>query len=177
MPRAADFAAAVREAVEVYAKTGKLGEAVLVFGKYDIPSFPVDHRTKAPIPRRDPDPTGKRKAGIPGTGGFYKASTDPITITDWWKANPRALIAVPMGPRSGVWVIDVDTGEEHDSGIDEWDALLAKHKPFETREHRSATGGPHVCFAWREDQPIGCSKGKGELKDLSLSVKGEGGYI
>src|SRR5262249_60230709 len=135
MPGAADFAAAVREAVAVYAKTGRMLDAALVFGKYDIPIFPVDHRSKSPIPRRDRDPTGKYPRGIPRTGGFYKATCDPSIITRWWKANPRALIAVPMGPRSGVWVIDVDTGEEHDSGIDEGDALLAKHKPFETRQH------------------------------------------
>jgi putative DNA primase/helicase len=176
MPRAADFTAAVREAIAVYAKTGKMLDAALVFGKYDIPIFPVDHRTKSPIPRRDPDPTGKRPRGIPGTGGFYKATCDPITITDWWKKNPRALIAVPMGPRSGVWCVDVDTAEEHAAGgIDEWDALRAEHEAFETREHRSATGGPHNLFEWEEEHPIGC--GKGELKDLSLSVKGEGGYI
>jgi putative DNA primase/helicase len=175
MPRAADFAAAVREAVEIYAKTGKMLDAALVYGKHGIPIFPVDHRTKAPIPRREPDPTGKNKKGIPGTGGFYKATTDPVVITDWWKRNPRALIAVPMGPRSGVWCVDVDTGEEHADGVAEWETLLAEHEPFETREHRSATGGPHVLFAWEDERPIGCSKG--ELKDLNLSVKGEGGYI
>jgi putative DNA primase/helicase len=175
MARAADFAAAVREACEVYAKTKRLLDVVLVFGKYDIPIFPVDHRTKAPIPRRDPDPTGKHPRGVPRTGGFYKATTDPITITDWWKKNPRALIAAPMGVKSGVWCVDVDTGEEHADGVAEWNALLAEHEPFETREHRSATGGPHVLFEWEDERPIGCSKG--ELKDLSLSVKGEGGYI
>src|SRR6516164_3937432 len=175
MPRATAFAAAVREAIAIYAKTGRMGDAALVYGKHGIPVFPVDHRTKAPIPRRDPDPTGKHPQGIPGTGGFYKATCDPGVITDWWRKNPRALIAVPMGPRSGVWCIDVDTGEEHADGVAEWETLIAEHEPFETREHRSATGGPHVLFAWKDEQPIGCSKG--ELKDLSLSVKGEGGYI
>jgi hypothetical protein len=177
MPRAADFAAAVREACEIYAKTKRMSEAVLVFGKYDIPIFPVDHRTKSPIPRRDPDPTGKHPRGIPGTGGFYKASCDPIIIKDWWRKHPHALIAVPMGPRSGVWCIDVDTaGPQHKTdGVAEWQALLAENEPFETREHRSATGGPHVFFEWDDALPIGCSKG--ELKDLSLSVKGAGGYV
>jgi putative DNA primase/helicase len=177
MPAAADFTAAVRAAVEVYAKTGKMLDAALVLGKHDIPIFPVDHRTKAPIPRRDPDPTGKRPRGIPGTGGLYKATCDPTVIRQWWKNNPRALIAVPMGPRSGVWCVDVDTAsEEHKTdGVAEWNALIAEHEPFETREHRSASGGPHVLFEWEDEQPIGC--GKGELKDLSLSVKGEGGYI
>jgi putative DNA primase/helicase len=177
MPRAADFAAAVREACEVYAKTKRMGEAALVLGKHDIPNFPVDHHNKRPIPRRDPDPTGKLKRGIPGTGGFYKATTDVATIKGWWARNPLALVAVPMGPRSGVWCIDVDTaGPQHKTdGVAEWNALIAGNEPFETREHRSATGGPHVLFAWDDSQPIGCSKG--ELKDLSLSVKGEGGYI
>src|SRR5262249_163397 len=177
MPGAADFAAAVREAVAVYAKTKRMLDAALVFGKYDIPIFPVDHRTKAPIPNPAPDPTGKYPRGIPRTGGFYKATTDPVIITHWWKTHPRALIAVPMGPRSGVWCTDVDTGEEHASGIDEWNTLLAEHEPFETREHRSATGGPHALFEYDDQQPIGCSKGKGGVKDLSHSVKGEGGYI
>jgi hypothetical protein len=177
MPRAADFAKAVREAVAIYAKTGKMLDAALAYAKHGIPIFPVDHRTKAPIPRRDPDPTGKSKRGIPGTGGFYKATCDPVIITDWWKKNPRALIAVPMGPRSGVWCIDVDTAsEEHKTdGVAEWQELIAKHPSFETREHRSATGGPHVLFEWEDERPIGSSKG--ELKDLSLSVKGEGGYV
>src|SRR5262249_48170261 len=52
------FAAAVREACEVFAKTGKLGDAALVYGKYNIAVFPCDPVTKVPIPRRDPDPTG-----------------------------------------------------------------------------------------------------------------------
>jgi putative DNA primase/helicase len=175
MPRAADFAAAVREACAVYAKTGKMLDTALIYAKHSIPIFPVDHRNKRPIPKRDPDPTGKYPRGIPRTGGFYKATCDPIIITGWWTNNPLSLIALPMGPRSGIWCIDVDTGEEHVSGIDEWNALLAEHEPFETREHRSATGGPHNLFEWEKEQPIGCSKGA--LKEFSLSVKGEGGYI
>ena len=156
MPRAADFAAAVREAIATHAKTGKLLDAALVYAKHGIPVFPVDHHNKKPIPRRDPDPTGKRPQGIPGTGGFYKATTDPVTITDWWKRNPLALIAVPTGPRSGVWVIDVDTGEEHEEeSVTAWDTLRAAHEPFETREHRSASGGPHVFFEDDEQQPLG----------------------
>src|SRR5262249_32042337 len=136
------LAAAVREACAVYARTGRMLDAALIYAKHGVPIFPVDHRNKRPIPKRDPDPTGKLKDGIPGTGGFYKATCDPIIITRWWKRDPHALIALPMGPKSGIWCIDVDTGEEHVSGIEEWSALLAEHEPFETREHRSATGGP-----------------------------------
>src|SRR5262245_3511666 len=175
MPRAADFAAAVREAVEVYATTGRLGDAALVFGKYDVAIFPCDPVTKVPIPRRDPDPTGKFKRGIPGTGGVKKATTDPITIKQWWTRNPKALIAVAMGPFSGVWCADIDTAQEHEhESVTAWDALLAEHEPFETREHRSASGGPHVFFEWEDERPLGCSAG-----DLpkGISIKGSGGYV
>src|SRR5262249_23160608 len=99
MPGAADFTAAVREAVTIYAQTGKLGDPALIYGKHGIPIFPVDHRNKRPIPKRDPDPTGKYPRGIPRTGGFYKATCDPIIITRWWKFNPNALIALPTGSR------------------------------------------------------------------------------
>jgi putative DNA primase/helicase len=175
MPGAADFTAAVREAVTIYAQTGKLGDPALIYGKHGIPIFPVDHRNKRPIPKRDPDPTGKHPRGIPRTGGFYKATCDPIIITHWWKENRRALIAMPTGARSGVWVIDVDTAEEHGiSSVDGWETLLEQHEPLDTREHRSSSGGPHVFFTWREDQPLGCSSG-----DLpkGISIKGEGGYV
>jgi Bifunctional DNA primase/polymerase, N-terminal/Primase C terminal 2 (PriCT-2) len=169
------FAAAVREAVAVYAKTGRLGDAALVYGKRSIAVFPCDPATKVPIPRRDPDPTGKCPRGIPGTGGIKKATTDPIVIAHWWKVNPRALIAVAMGSLSGVWCTDVDTAVEHkDESVTAWDALLAEHEPFETREHRSASGGPHVFFKWEEERPLGCSPGQ---MPKGISIKGTGGYV
>src|SRR5262249_22787999 len=169
------FAAAVREAVAVYAKTGRLLDAALVFGKYNVSIFPCDPMTKVPIPRRDPDPTGKFKLGIPGTGGVKKTTTDPITITQWWNRNPNALIAVAMGPLSGVWACDVDTALEHKGeSVTAWNALRAEQEPFETREHRSASGGPHVLFKWEDERPIGCSAG---TLPKGISVKGEGGYI
>src|SRR5262249_17562266 len=170
-----DFAAAVREACEIFTKTGRLLDAALVFPKHGIPIFPCDPETKRPIPRRDPDPTGKLKTGIPGTGGFYKATCDPIIITRWWKENPRALIAVPMGPRSGVWCSDIDTALQHkDEGVTAWNALRAEHEPFATREHRSASDGPHAFFKWKDEQPIGCSPGQ---MPKGISIKGQGGYV
>src|SRR5262245_20534213 len=170
-----NLAAAAREAVAVYARTGRLLDAALVFGKYNVSIFPCDPETKVPIPRRDPDPTGKYPRGIPGTGGVKKATCDPIIITQWWNRNPHALIAVAMGPLSGVWVCDVDTAVEHkDESVTAWNALVAEHEPFETREHRSASGGPHVIFEWDDEQPLGCSSG---ALPKGISIKGEGGYV
>ena len=170
-----NFAAAVREAIKVYTKTGRMLDPVLIYAKHGIPIFPCDPVTKVPIPRRDGDPTGKFKQGIPGTGGFKKATTDPIVITGWWTRNPKALIAVPMGPRSGVWCVDVDTALEHeDESVTAWNALTVEHEPFTTREHRSASGGPHVLFKWNDERPLGCSAGS---LPKGISIKGDGGYI
>ena len=53
-------------------------------------------------------------------------------------------------------------------------SFRAEHPPFETREHRSATGGPHVIFKWDDAHPVGNSSG-----DLpaGIQVKSKGGYF
>jgi putative DNA primase/helicase len=81
---------------------------------------------------------------------------------------------MPMGPLTGVWCLDVDTSEDHDDGVAGWSAVAAEHEPIVTREHRSATGGPHPIFSWNARRPLGCSAGA--LPD-GISVKGKGGYI
>jgi hypothetical protein len=40
------------------------------------------------------------------SGGFHIATTDPLTITDWWTRGPRANVAIR--PPAGVVVVDVD---------------------------------------------------------------------
>lgn len=162
---------AVKQAIKAY--SGRMLDAALVYARFGIPIFPVSVNTKRPIPPRDPDPTGKFKDGIPGTGGVYKATTDPKQIYEWWDGH-EWLIAMPMGEASGVWCLDVDTAEDHVDGTSGWAGLIAQHEPFETREHRSATGGPHVIFNWNAEQPIRCSAG---ALPSGMEVKGQGGYI
>jgi hypothetical protein len=40
--------------------------------------------------------------------GYKNASTDPQRITAWWNRWPEANLAMPTGPASGYWVVDVD---------------------------------------------------------------------
>ena len=144
-------------------------DAALAYTAHGIPVFPVDAVTKAPIPKRDRDPvTGKK---IAGTGGCKKATTNPEQIRKWWK-NREHQIAVPTGKRIGAWVLDIDAPEDHEDGIAGWNKVAAEHDPIETREHRSATGGPHLFFERQEG--IACSKGS---LPPGISVKGEGGYV
>ena len=189
------FRIAVQAAIDAYAQSGRMVDAALAYAAHGVPIFPLSVTSKKPIPPRDPDPTGKYPDGIPGTGGLYKATTDPLIIRKWWRIHPEALIGLPMGERTGLWTLDVDTAEDHADGVAAWNAIVAQHTqtkyvpesksgtyhhftriiaPFTTREHRSATGGPHIIFRWHAELPIGCSNGT--LPD-GISVKGQGGYI
>ena len=114
--------------------------------------MPTASRSPEPDRSRRRPPTRRRSA--PGGG------------------ESEHLIGLPMGRASGVCCIDVDTSEDHADGVAEWEKIAAQHEPIVTREHRSATGGPHLMFDF--EQPIGCSTG-----DLpaGIEVKGEGSYI
>ena len=194
-PPSQHFRIAVAAACDAYEKSARMLDAALAYAAHGYPVFPLSFTSKVPIPRRDPDPTGKHPDGIPGTGSFYKATTDPRIIRRWWLIHPEALIGLPMGERSGVWALDIDTAEDHADGVAAWNEIVAQHTrtrrvkesrrggdhhhsliipAYKTREHRSATGGPHLIFKWSADVPIGCSDGA--LPD-GISVKGQGGYI
>lgn len=115
-----------------------------------------------------------RTSTIPGTGGHYKATCDEEQIWKWWKRRPNALIGMPMGARTGIWALDVDTSEDHDDGLKAWPKIAAKHPAIVTREHRSATDGSHLIFIWEAENPIACSSG---ALPAGIHVKGMGGYI
>jgi hypothetical protein len=168
VPSVADFATAMREAAAAGDDTFA---AALILARHGFPVFPLDPKTKTPIPPRDKDKNGNP---IPGTGGHYKATCDEVQIRGWWKRHPKALIGVPMGARTGIWAADIDTGEDHANGVAAWRELSAAHPAIVTREHRSATGGPHLIFIWDPERPIAC--GSGALP-AGIHVKGMGGYI
>lgn len=161
----------MQAAVDAYARTGHMLDAALAYAAYGIPVFPLSARSKAPIPKRDKDEQGNE---IPRTGGFYKATCDPAIIHKWWDRTQN-LIGVPMGPRSGVWAVDVDTDQDHDAdGITAWKTLLAEHGDIHTREHITASGGLHVLLSYPDDQHIGCKRGS---IPNGIEIKGAGGYI
>jgi hypothetical protein len=155
-------------ACRAYAKSGRMLDAALAYAARGFAIFPLT-KDKTPVPKRDEDANGKP---IPGTGGFKKATCDPVQVRTWWTGH-EYLIGMPMGPASGIWALDIDTSEDHADGVAEWNEIAAQHEPIITREHRSATGGPHLIFKWDAERPLGCSCG--DLPD-GIEVKG-GGYI
>ena len=136
--------------------------AALALAKHGIPVFPVS-------PEGDKRPLTAH--------GVYGATTDPSKIGRLWKRHPNALIAVPMGRRTGVFAIDVDASPPHAyDGVAAWRALAAGSgaPPTPTRIHLTASGGQHFIYRWRTDRPIGCP-----VSGLPQGVecKGEGGAI
>src|SRR5262249_35451749 len=57
-----------------------------------IPVFPVSAKTKKPTTRN----------------GFKDATTDEAQVRSWWTNGPGNMIGIPMGPRSGMWLVDAD---------------------------------------------------------------------
>jgi hypothetical protein len=98
--------------------------------------------------------------------GFKDAVTDPAMIRDWWSRYPNALIGVPTGSASGIFVIDIDSAKHHTAA--QW--LDAADLP-ETRQHRTQSGGLHLLFKH-------CSLGSsGSRLARGVDTRGEGGYI
>jgi hypothetical protein len=128
---------------------------------HGVPVFPMNPGDKKPLNEH----------------GVYDATIDTEEIARWWKRHPDALIAVPMGRRTGMFAIDADAKPPHaHDGVGAWLALAAERgdRSVLTRIHVTASGGVHFIFRWRPDRPMGCP-----MKGLPEGVecKGEGGAI
>ncbi|NOW45701.1 RecA-family ATPase [Novosphingobium sp. SG751A] len=98
-------------------------------------------------------------------GGFKAASKDPDQIGRWWARWPDALIGMPTGEPSGMWVLDVDDPATFvAAGIEMPPARLAR------------TGkGFHHYFRYDPAAPVG-SYGK-DMARPGTDVRGDGGYV
>jgi hypothetical protein len=139
--------------------------AALAYAGDGKPVFPCKPETKRPFME----------------GGFKTATTDPEQITAWWRKWPRAMIGMPTGPVSGVWVLDIDDPEVFEQARE----ALGLELPA-TR--RCLTGkGLHYHFTFDPAQPVRnsqCKMDKGTGEKLwpfpslhGAEVRGEGGYV
>lgn len=132
-------------------------ETALSYAATGWPVFPCSAETKAPLVAR----------------GLYAASTDPDTIRQWWSRYPDAMIGVPTGTPSGVWVLDVDMGDEVD-GEAALASLEAEHGPLPlTRISRTPSGGRHMLFTLPEGVEV---RNRGRFA-IGIDVRGSGGYF
>ena len=134
--------------------------AALSYTWQRVPVFPCDPRTKQPYCAR----------------GFYAADTDPEHIRAWWRQLPDAMIGMPTGPSSGLWVLDVDV--DVDNGIDGATTLreliAASGVPLPaTRISATPRGGTQYFFRWT-GKPI---RNSASRIGRGLDVRGAGGYV
>src|SRR4051812_43995515 len=81
-------------------------------------------------------PVARNKQPLAGHG-FHDATTDLDTIERWFRQHPEAGIAIPTGPASGFWVLDLDlekidpkTGEVIQAGEVTLAALVERYGPL-----------------------------------------------
>ena len=83
--------------------------------------------------------------------GYHDATTDIRQVRTWWHSWPGALVGIPTGPSSGVWVLDVDGS----AGLESLRKLLAKlglrtAAALTRVAARTPSGGLHLYFAFRD---------------------------
>lgn len=108
-------------------------------------------------------------------GGFKSASKDYDTIVAWSNKYPNALIGIPTGKASGLFVLDVDVK----SGVNGFDTLAALEEQYgalpPTLTVKTPSGGEHRYFVMPETEvPLKNSVG---LLGAGLDTRGEGGYV
>lgn len=132
-------------------------DAALDYAHRGLPVFPCHPQTKRPLSHN----------------GFKDATTDEGAIRSWWASHPNAMIGLPTGQRSGVWVLDIDDPEAFEAAC-----------PVEIpRTRRCDTGkGYHLYFEFDPAIPVTNAqrhKVRGwPLADLpGAETRGEGGYV
>jgi hypothetical protein len=109
-------------------------------------------------------------------------TTDGKTIRDWWTRWPEANIGIATGKQSGLFVLDIDTGES----IERADGSLVPASEVslqriesdfgelpETLTVRTGSGGQHRYFQYPGSGDYGNS-----VRFLpGLDIRGEGGYV
>src|SRR5580704_15552269 len=106
-------------------------DSALHFAKYGWPVFPCAPADARPFTEH----------------GFKDATTDEDQIRAWWKRYPSAMIGVPTGSASGMWVLDVDMKNGKD-GKQTLAALEAANGPLPltVRSCTPSGGGCHNFF-------------------------------
>ena len=101
--------------------------------------------------------------------GFKDATRDIPTVRRMFAQPGAALIGVPTGPASGLFVVDIDVR----SGGEPWLVANADRLP-RTRTHRTMSGGWHLLFAWPQDRQPRNSASK---IAAGVDTRGAGGYV
>jgi len=103
------------------------------------------------------------------------ATTDEGTIRQWWRDQPDAMIGLPTGSASGLFVLDVDIHKKTGEAIGEQtiSRLGLEHALKEVPTASTPSGGRHCYFRHPGD---GWGNTAGKIGE-GVDTRGEGGYI
>ena len=100
-----------------------------------------------------------------------EATTDKDKITEWWTKTPLANIGIPMGEKSGLVTLDVDTRHDGDKSLNN---LVEEHDVLpKTITATTGGGGKHYIFKYTEALAL---KNVVGFRD-GLDVRTQGGMI
>ena len=100
-----------------------------------------------------------------------EATTDAAKITEWWDKTPLANVGIPMGEKSGLVALDVDTRHGGDESLK---TLIAQHGALpDTITATTGGGGKHYLFKYTEEL---CLKNAVGFRD-GLDIRTQGGMI
>ena len=133
-------------------------EAALGYAANGFPVFPLN---------------GKRPA-LANVGAKYSAATtDPYRIREWWGGlYANCNIGIPAGPKSGFWVLDLDSKADA-NGVNSLNEIVARHGRLPDTAVQITGSGRHLLFRWSE-RGIRNSTGK---VGPGIDTRGDGGYI
>ena len=100
-----------------------------------------------------------------------EATTDIAKITGWWNKTPLANIGIPMGEKSGLVALDVDTRHNGDKSLAALEEEYGKLPTTITAT--TGSGGKHYVFKYTEELAIKNAVG---FRD-GLDVRTQGGLI
>lgn len=104
--------------------------------------------------------------------GLKDASRDLEKIEQWFgSAAPPSNIAIATGERSGITVLDIDTGPGK-FGAESWADIVAEHGEPDTLIAKTGGGGMHVFFQYNS-----VLKTASNVLGKGIDSRNDGGYV
>ncbi|MDO9637610.1 MAG: VapE family protein [Pseudotabrizicola sp.] len=105
--------------------------------------------------------------------GFKDATADLGEVAAFWQAHPKALVGIPTGGASGLFVVDLDTDRDTGEAIGEasFGALGLSYLIGSVPTVATPSGGRHLYF-----RACGVGSTTGKL-GRKIDTRGDGGYI
>lgn len=103
--------------------------------------------------------------------GLTEATTEGARVRQWWRRVPLANIGIVLGPRSGMFALDVDPRHGGDRGLVEF--VRARCPLGPTLHQITGSGGDHYFFRW----PVAGVAGGAHKLGPGLDVQGDRFYV